>query len=144
MGPAGLFKHPGDEEFGGFKGGSADRAGPGPVPFKTIGTPGDMHKPVYLSHGRKSGRLYPFSPFKPGGTNRAGPGRAGNPLPQGAPFSFPVPDIMGISLAHGKKKAVSKPEEQYSDENKYQALNKGTHACPMITGPWRRGPCRLY
>lgn len=144
MGPAGLFKHPGNKKFPGFENRPADRTGSGPIPLETIGASADMHKPVHLSHGREGGRLYPFSPFKQGGTDRAGPGRPGNPLPQGAPALFPVPGIVGVYPAGGKKKAVSKPEEQYSDENKYQSLNKSTHAYPMITGPWRLGPDRLY
>jgi hypothetical protein len=111
MGPAGLFEHPGDKELPRLKDHSADRADPLPLPFKTVGTPGDMHKPVYLSHGRKGGGLYPFSPFKQGGTDRTGPRGAGNSLPQGALALFPGPAIAGPYIPGTKEKAVPKPEK---------------------------------
>jgi hypothetical protein len=144
MGTAGFFKHPGNQEFPGFKGDPADRTGPGPIPFKAIGASGDMHKPVRLSHGRKGGGFYPFSPLKQGGTDRTGPGRSGDSLLKGILALFPVPGIPKAAPAGGKKKAVAKPKKQDADEDKYQHLNKRTHIYPIMSGPWRPKPYRLY
>jgi hypothetical protein len=125
VGAAGFFKHPGDENFIAPKGRPADRAGPLAVSVKAVGTARDMHKPVGLAHGGKSRGFYPFPPLKPGGTNRAGPGRSGKSFPGGAFLVFPRPGQTAAGAVHRtEKQVIAEPEEKNADDDEYQRLKK--------------------
>jgi hypothetical protein len=119
MGPAGPFEDPGDEDFVPPEPGPADRTEPGPVPRQAVVAALDVHKPVLavkrgVGHGLNQ---LPF--FQPGGTDRAGLGRAGDSRPFGFPALPPAPGIRGMDMSQGREKqGIPEPEE--GDANHYK------------------------
>jgi hypothetical protein len=119
MGTARFIKQPGDEKFMEFQDIAADRADPGPIPLKTIGTSKNIHKPIGLAHSGVGGGFYPLAIQKPGGTDRAGPGISWCTF--NISRSFPLTDPRMAepqAVSNGEKKGISKPEQSRPYNNK--------------------------
>jgi hypothetical protein len=131
MGPAGFIKQPGDKIFIKLENSPTDRTNPGPVSLKAIGTTGDIHKPVCLSHGGKGRGFYPLPPQKPDRTNRTGSGRSGFALKLLGLF-FPSRPGGKSSPPRTKKERIPKPKENHPDKHKTHNLKIRIHIVKSI------------
>jgi hypothetical protein len=127
MGPAGFVKQPGNEVFVVVQDRPADRTYPGPVPFQAIGAACNIHKPVRFPHGGKGRRFYPLTVQKPDRANRTGPGRPGFTLKSVIILFFSDPLRKKSRNSRTEKKAVPKPEQNQSDNDKAYNLKIRIH-----------------